>query len=107
MIFVVTSALVKMEIHFGADVVHKNYQVLCSKTKTVTVAILPHATVLMKMSIAQMEIFKALLNHATGLAQLPEQPAPLPYLLKIVLTNVLMLRISIMNLTKFAARLQI
>ena len=59
-----TSALMKMEMTTDANVDHKNYQVLCSKTNTVTVAVLPHAKVLVKMSIAQMDIFKALMNHA-------------------------------------------
>ena len=98
-----------MEIQFIVNVVHKICKQLSSLTKICTVAVLPHATVLMKMSIAQMELFKAGLNHAIGLAQLPDFPAQLPYLLKIVLikTNVLMLRISIIDLTKFVARLQI
>ena len=72
MIFVVTSALVKMEIQFIVNVVHKICKQLNSKTKTCTVAVLPHAAKLMKISIAQMEIFKAGLNHVIRLAQLPE-----------------------------------
>ena len=109
MVFVVTNALMKMEIQIGVNVVHKICKLLNSKTKNFTVAVLLHATALMKMCIAQMEIFKAGLYHAIGLAQLPEEPVPLPYLLKIVLakTNVLMLRISIIYLTKFVARVQI
>ena len=64
MVFVVTNALMKMEIQVIVNVVQKNCKLLISETKTCTVAVLPHATVLMKISIAQMEIFKALLNHA-------------------------------------------
>ena len=69
-----TSALVKMEIQFIANVEHKNCKNPNFKhpTNNFTVAILPHAKVLKKISIAQMEIFKAGLNHAIGLAQLPE-----------------------------------
>ena len=99
----------KMEIQISVNVVHMNCSLLNSKTNTFTVAVLSHATVLIKMSIAQMEIFKALLNHAIRLAQLLEEPAPLLYQLKNVLTkaNVLMLRISIISLTKCVARQQI
>ena len=108
-LFVVINALLKMEIRFGVNVVHKNYKQLNSKTNTFTVAVLPHASVLMKMCIAQMEIFKALLIHAIWLAQLPEQLALLHYPLKNVLTkaNVLILRISITDLIKCVSRQQI
>ena len=63
-LFVVTNALVKMEIQFTVNVVHKNCKLLNSKTKNFTVAVLPHATVIITMSIVQMEYFKAGLNHA-------------------------------------------
>ena len=49
--FVVTNALVKMEIQLCVNVVHKNCKLLNWKPKNFTVAVLPHVIVLMKIII--------------------------------------------------------